>query len=144
MSTDWVAQLRFRTALGSALPIALAGVSVIVFVVALVDRVWTNPWSLVISVVFILAVLGLAAWLKLINDRMAILVSPDAFLLQGVQNEITTLASRSAVAQIVVTGKNLQLVDAHGRDLYKTDRSAWSDKQVEAFGQAVGVPVIRV
>ncbi len=142
-TTDEVAILRFRTGSGTVLPFALVGVSLIGLWFAIIDHVWTAPGTLAIGVIFVLAVLGFALWLKLINDRMAILVSADAFLLRGVRNEIITLASRAAVAEIVLTGQNLQLLDAHGRELYKTERSAWSDQQVEAFGKAVGVPVIR-
>lgn len=142
-SANEVAVLRFRDWSSSALPFALVGVSLIVVWFAIIDHAWTDPALLAIAVIFIVAILGFALWLKLINDRMAILVNADAFLLRGVRNEIITLASRAAVTQIVLTAQNLQLVDAHGRDLYKTERSAWSDQQVEAFGKAVGVPVIR-
>ncbi|HVS07226.1 MAG TPA: hypothetical protein VHK65_13825 [Candidatus Dormibacteraeota bacterium] len=143
-TTDAVAALRFRDRSSAALPYALVGVSFIGLWFAIIDHVWTDPGSLAIGVIFITAVLGFALWLKLINDRMAILVTADAFVLRGVRNEIITLANRAAVNQIVLRAQSLQLLDAHGRELYKTERSAWSDQQVEAFGKAVGVPVIRV
>ena len=142
-TTDEVAVLRFRTGSGTVLPFALVGVSLIGLWFAVIDHVWTDPGSLAMAVIFILAVLGFALFLKLMNDRLAILVTADAFLLRGLRNEITTLASRAAVTEIVLTAQNLQLLDAHGRGLYKTERSAWSDQQVEAFGKTVGVPVIR-
>jgi hypothetical protein len=139
-----VATLRFRNRSSSALPYALVGVSLIGLWFAIIDHVWTDPGSLAIGVIFITAVLGFALWLKLINERMAILVTADAFVLRGVRNEIITLVNRAAVNRIMLTAQNLQLLDAHGRELYKTERSAWSDQQVEAFGTAVGLPVIRV
>jgi hypothetical protein len=142
-TTDEAAVLPFRTGSGTVLPFALVGVSLIGLWFAIIDHVWTDPGSLAIGVVFILGVLGFAVWLKLVNDRLAIVVTRDAFLVRGIRNRLTPVAKRAAVSEIVLTPQNLQLLDASGRELYKAERSAWSDQQVEAFGKAVGLPIRR-
>jgi len=142
-TTNEVAVLRFRTGSGSVLPFALVGVSLIGLWFAIIDHVWTDPGLLAIAVIYIVAILGFARFLKLMNDRLAIVVTGDAFLVRGVRNQLRPVAKRAAVSEIVLTPKNLQLLDANGRELYKAERSAWSDQQVEAFGKAIGLPVIR-
>lgn len=143
VTTTVVAALPFRTRSGTVLPFALVGVSLIGVWFAIADHVWTDAGLLIISIVFIVGLLAFAAGLQLMNDRAAIIVTTDAFQLRGVFSEIRLLASRDAVQEIVLTGQNLLLMDAHGRELYGTDRSAWSDRQIQHFGQAAGIPVRR-
>lgn len=125
------------------LPIALAGVSLIGVWFAIAGHAWKDPGTLIIAVVFIVAVLVFAAGLKLMNDRAAIVVTTDAFQLRGLFNDLQLIARRDAVEEIVLTGQNLLLMDARGHELYRTERGAWSDRQIQDFGQAAGVPVRR-